>query len=146
MVESGSSLTLANELTLTSQDICFPTEAYIAVEKLYRWSVAVDVFHGLVTPLACNVQATVMVIGPCLHRIASQMADTPAIRMDLVCHIMFELQQDYFTHLVELANNSAADPPVFSGIMQKVTSYHANSLSPLPMQWCALVDAPTSQG
>ena len=64
--------------------------------------------------------------------------------MDLVCHIMFDLQQDYFTHLTELTNNSAAPPPTFTGITQKVTSYRADSLSPLPMQWHALVDAPTS--
>ena len=142
MVESGSSLTLADASTLTSQDIHFPTKAYITVEKLYSWSMAINAFHGVATPLAHNVQATLMVIGPCLHRIVSQMADTPAVGMDLVCRIMFEVQQDYFTHLTKLANNSAAPPPTFTGIMQKVTSYHMDSLSPLLMQWHALVDAP----
>ena len=77
MVESGSSLTLADASTLTYQDIRFLTKAYITVEKLCGWSVAVNMFHGVATPLAHNVQATVMVIGPCLHHIISQMADTP---------------------------------------------------------------------
>ena len=119
MVEFGSSLILANESTLTLQDICFPTKVHVAIEKLCGWSVAVDVFHGTTTPLARNVQNAVMVIRPCLHRIVSQMAGTPSIGMDLVCCITFELQQDYFTHLVELANNSGAAPP-FSKIKQKV--------------------------
>ena len=146
MVESGSSLTLADASTLTSQDIWFPTKAYVAVEKLHGWSVMVDVFHGVATPLARNVQAAIMVIGPCLHWIVLQMANAPAIGMDLVCHIMFELQQDYFTYLTKLANNHAALPPTFTNVTQKVTSYRADSLSPLPMQWCTLVDAPTTQG
>ena len=35
MVESGSSLTLADASTITSQGICFPTEACVVVEKLH---------------------------------------------------------------------------------------------------------------
>ena len=133
-------------MTLTSQDIRFPTEAHMVVEKLYGWSVAMDIFHRLSTPLACNAQAAMLIIGPCLHQIMTQMADTPSIGMDLMCCIMFKLQQDYFAHLVELAKDCTVDPPTFKGIIKKVTTYRADSLCPLPVQWCALVDAPAPKG
>ena len=39
-------MSLADATALTSDDVRFLTQPYVAVEKLYAWSVIVDVFHG----------------------------------------------------------------------------------------------------
>ena len=101
----------------------------------------VDVFHGHATAIAQNVRTTVTIIVPCLHRLVAQMADTPAVGMDLVCRIMYELQQDYYQYLSLLANGGGGAAPTFAAIIQKVTTYRADSLSPLPNQWYTLIEA-----
>jgi hypothetical protein len=44
-LESGASATLADLTSLASTDPLFPSQAFVAAEKLYAWSVVVDVFH-----------------------------------------------------------------------------------------------------
>ena len=44
----------------------------------------------------------VMDVRPTLHRIYSQMVDSPDMGMDLVCRVLFEDQQDYFSWVGEV--------------------------------------------
>ena len=145
LVEGGTSMSVTDAAVFTSSDVRFPTDAFVAGEKLYGWSIGVDVFHGTATAIAQNVRTAVTVIVPCLHRLVAQMADTPAVGMDLVCRIMYELQQDYFQYLSLLASGGGGGAPTFSHIVQKVITYRADSLSPLPNQWYTLIDAPGSR-
>ena len=142
-VEAGAAVSLADADTITSHDIRFPTDAYVAAEKLYGWSVVIDVFHGSAHAVSVSIREAVLSIVPCLHRMITQMADTPVLGMDLVCRVMYELQQDYFQYLNKLEQSAAAAiVPDFETIIQKVLTYRASSLSPLPAQWYTLVDAP----
>jgi hypothetical protein len=145
-VESGAAVSLADADSITSHDVRFPTDAYVAAEKLCGWSVVIDVFHGSAHAVSISVRNAVLAIVPCLHRVSTQMADTPALGMDLVCRVMCELQQDYFQCLTKLEQTAGPAPavPDFEHVIQKVLTCRANSLSPLPSQWHTLVDAPRS--
>ena len=146
IVESGGSISLSDATSLVTSDVRFPTEPYIAVEKLYGWSVVVDVFHGPAHPISGSIRRAVCDICPCLHRIATQMSENPAVGMDQICRIMFEFQQDYFQYLTLLGAGAAAPVPDFSDIRQKAMTFRADGLSPLPMQWYSLVSAPSRRG
>ena len=45
-MEEGSHLPLANTKCIMANNIHFPTDAQQATEKLYGWSILVDIFHG----------------------------------------------------------------------------------------------------
>jgi hypothetical protein len=67
-LESGVSATLADITYLTSGDPVFPTEAFIATEKLYAWSVIVDVFHGTNHPIAVAIRQAISDVCPTIQR------------------------------------------------------------------------------
>jgi hypothetical protein len=138
MVEGGSSVSLQDAESLVAYDVRMPTEAYVAIEKLYGWSVVVDVFHGVRHPVATTIRSAVATIGPCLHRVASQMADAPRVGMELVCRVLFELQQEYFYYLRALAHDRTKAPPDFHRIITAVETFRVDSLSPLPAAWYAI--------
>ena len=46
MVESGNSVSLKNVTTVTSLDVRFPAEVHVVVEKLYSWSVVINIYFG----------------------------------------------------------------------------------------------------
>ena len=146
IAEGGTSVSLADAERLTSSDVRFPTEPQVAAEKLYGWSVLIDVFHGATHPISVSVRNFVIAVGPALHRIRDQMGQTPAIGMDLVNRVLFEAQQEYFDYLNRLARSTAAARPGcpdFHLIQNKVETFRASSLSPLPVSWYSLVDAPS---
>ena len=142
LAESGSHLSLADAHTLTATDVRFATEPQVAAEKLYGWSILVDLFHGGTHDIANSVRTFVIFVGPILHQIFARCADTPAKGMDLVNRVLFEAQQDYFAYCTERANGGAPAVPTFASIQSKVTTYRADSLSPLPSSWYALINAP----
>ena len=144
IAEAGSTLSLGDAERLTTSDLKFPATPYFAGEKMYGWSIVVDVFHGHNTDIANAVRPFVIRIVPHLHRIHDQMADTPAIGMDLVCRVMYEAQQEYFHYARELALGNAPVCPTFAAIENKVITYRVNSLSPLPSLWYNKLDAPTN--
>ena len=150
LVESGTSTSLTDVKTITSNDVRFPTEVYVAVEKLCGWSVAVDVFHGINHPVAVTICNAIRSIGPSLHRLVTQMGDNQSAGMDLVCCVMFDMQQDYFQYLNLAARvplGGVAPPPVaptFVGVQQRVATYRVDGLSPLPLSWYSLVSAPAN--
>ena len=144
VAESSSSLTLSDAERLTSTDVKFPTTPFFAGEKLYGWSVVIDVFHGRNTDVANSVRAFATNTVPHLRRIHDQMADTPAVGMDLVCRVLYEAQQIYYLYARELGAGNAPPPPSFQDIENKVVTYRVTSLSPLPATWYNKIDAPTN--
>ena len=148
LVEGGTSVSLEDTNKLISSDIRFPTEVYIAVEKLYGWSIVADVYHGVNHPVATSIRRAVHDIGPTLFRLVTHMGDNLTAGMDLVCRVMFELQQDYFGYLRESV--SSAYPaglavPDFKRVCESVWSYRADALSPLPLHWYSLTSAPYNE-
>ena len=85
---------------------------------------------------------------PKLNSLALQSGDTPGIGMDLVCRVMFEAQQEFLSYVNALAsyNPAGGGPapvvPTYATILNKVETYCAQSLSPLPAPWYHLVNAP----
>jgi hypothetical protein len=138
IVEGGTCTTLADAATITSEDVCFPTVPFAAVEKLYGWSIVVDVGHAI----SINVRNAVTVIGPLLQCLAAQMGDTEAAGMELICRVMYIMSQDYYSYLTKIAAGVAAIPPDFSRVIDLVSTFHAESLSPLPAHWYTLVSCP----
>ena len=144
VAESSSSLSLADAERLTSSDLKFPTTPYFAGEKLYGWSIVVDVFHGRNTDIANAVRGFATRIVPHLHRIHDLMADTPAMGMDLVCRVLYEAQQVYFHYTRELGAGTAPACPTFAEIENKVVTYRVSSLNQLPGPWYSKMDAPAN--
>jgi hypothetical protein len=100
--ESSASLSLTDAEQLTSTDVQFPTSPQTAIEKLYAWSVFIDIFHGSNHPVATNVRNFVKAVRSGLHVIRSQAA-VPATGMDRVNHVLYEAQQDYFRWAIRTA-------------------------------------------
>jgi hypothetical protein len=142
LIEAGSSLTLADASALTSGDVRFPTLPFVAVEKLYGWSIVIDVFHGVGHALSVNLRNAVTQVGPQLMRLGGQMGDTPAAGMELICRVMFDMQQDYFAYLAQLSTGVAAVVPDFLRVVGQVASHRAGNLSPLPDHWYTIPDCP----
>jgi hypothetical protein len=55
VAESSTTLSLTDAEQLTSTGVRFPTSPQTAIEKLYAWSVFIDIFHGNGHPIATNV-------------------------------------------------------------------------------------------
>jgi hypothetical protein len=135
-------LSAADAEALLAGNVRFPTQAFTAMEKLYGWSVVLDVFHGEGHPIAVSVRQTVMEIGPHVLRMAFQVGDTPAVGMELICRIMYDMQQDYFYYLAKLVSNGAAAVPDFDKVIGLVATQCVEALSSLPRHWYALVGCP----
>ena len=146
MVESGATTSLADASALISTDVRFPSEAWVAVEKLYAWSVIVDVFHGIEHGVSVAVRTAAKEIGPLLHSMVSDMADSQAVGMDLVCRILWELQQDYFNHVNLPAADETREIPTFAYIRDNVRSSRVDRLASLPISWYSMVGAPSRRG
>ena len=54
--ESGTGVTLEDAEIITSSNVLFPTSVQTCVEKLYAWSVNIDLFHGNTHPVATNTR------------------------------------------------------------------------------------------
>ena len=99
LIEAGSSVTLSDASALIADDVRFPSAPFVAVEKLYGWSVVVDVFLGVGHTVSINLRQAVLLVGPLLQRLASQMGDNSGAGMELICRVMFDMQQDFFMYL-----------------------------------------------
>ena len=143
LVEAGTSISVADAEKLTATDVRFPTTPQVAAEKLYGWSVHLDIFHGPNHPVCVNVRDFVINVGPALHRVCEQMGSTEIVGMDLVNRILYEAQQEYFDYVTQISNGvHGLAAPTFSAIKTKVLTYRVNSLCPLPASWYTLVDTP----
>jgi hypothetical protein len=142
MIEGGTSVTLTDANALIAGDVRFPTQPFVAVEKLYGWSIIVDVFHGVAHGISISLRAAVVALGPQLQRMAAQSGDDQGAGMELICRVIFDMQQDYFGWLSKTAAGIGWPIPTFQEVILKVTSYRADSLSTLPAHWYFLADCP----
>jgi hypothetical protein len=139
IVLNGASTSLADANALITDDIRFPTRAYV---KLCGWSVVIDVFHGPNHPLAVSVRHAVHSLCPLLQRLEGQNEDTPGAGVELLCRIMYDMQQDYFFYLNRLGLGQDADVPMFEKVLGLVATQRAQVLAPLPAHWYSMVDCP----
>ena len=146
MIETGTSITLADAESLIANDIKFPTKSFMAVEKLYGWSIVVDIFHGVTHAISQNIRNAVQQIGPLLQRLEVQMGDSRSAGLDLICRIMYDMQQDYFQYLAKQSVEIATTVPDFQRVIELVATYRAEILSPLPAAWYLIVDCPAGRG
>jgi hypothetical protein len=136
MVEGGATLTLSDATALITNDARMPTIPHRAVQKLQGWSVVVDVFHGDSTPIADAIRTAVTAVTPHLYGISAQTNESDSVGMELVWRVMFEFQQDYYAYLRRLAAGTAGTTvPDFNHIIEKVETYRASALCPLPATW-----------
>ena len=141
LAEAGTTMTLADASRLVSTDVRFPTSPQVAAEKLYGWSVVIDVFHGINHDVSRAVRNFVIEVGPALHRAYEQYAATPALGMDIVNRILYEAQQEYFVYVTDLAAGLAPRCPTFSSVIGAVRSFRFGSLSDYPSSWLVLLPA-----
>jgi hypothetical protein len=91
-VESGASVSLAGADVLIGNDSHFPSSIWMAVEKLQGWSVIVDLFHKVNHAVAISIRHAVQTICPRLQRLAADMGGDPQDGLELVCHVMYDMQ------------------------------------------------------
>ena len=148
LAAQGTSLSLADAEKPTATDVRFPTSPQTAGEKLYRWSIVIDIFHGINKPISNSVHRAVIEIAPSLHTLYSHhgRADDPRTGMDVVNRVLCKLQQDYFAWASETSRlaPAAVAPavPDFKRINSLVSSFRADALTSLPSSWCTLLDPP----
>ena len=143
IAESGTSLTLADAERLTVTDARFPANPQTAAEKLYGWSIVVDLFHGTAHPTSITVREFVLEVGPNLHRIYDQYIGEPAKGMDIVCRVLFEAQQSYFAWCSRVVSQKGGAARLdLSDISGKVGTFRADSLSRMPAIYYTMMEAP----
>ena len=141
LVESGAGASLDDASSILSVDVRLATEATVAAEKLYGWSVHLDVFHGTLQPVAARARQAVLVVGPALSQLA-RVCDNPAEVADFTNRVLYEIQQEYFGWCNKMASRTAGvdmdTAPDYSRVTDMVLTYRAQGLSPLPSSWCLL--------
>ena len=144
MAESGTSLTLEDAAKLTATDVRFPTTPQVAAEKLFGWSIYIDIFHGHATDIATNIRDMVTEVAPSLHTIHTHYGGTDSTRssMDVVNRVLYDIQQDYFKWATAVGHGRVVVAPTFTRVRDLVSTFRAESLSPLPAFWYTLMDPP----
>ena len=135
MVHGGSTITLNDASALITDALKIPSTAQVAAEKLYAWSLAIDLFHGTTHPVSISVRNAVLAIGPLLSRVAGLEGDNSVLAMDLCCRIMYELQQDYFMWVMDVGATGHKAPPTFERIKNAVQSNRPDLAASLPPAW-----------
>jgi hypothetical protein len=73
-----------------------------------------DLFHGVNQAVALSIRCAVQTICPRLQRLAAAMGDDPQDRLELVCRVMYDMQQDYlFLYMNNTAKGMVSDIPTF---------------------------------
>ena len=130
---------------LLTSDVRFPSTGSQAAQKMYAWSVVIDIFHGHAHGIATSIRDMVLKVGPAMEAIATTSAENPAVGMDLCCRIMFDAQQDYFEWMQIIGSGGVCVIPSFGNLTSKVLSYRASSLSNLPAPWYLMIKAGAPQ-
>jgi hypothetical protein len=122
---------------LLANDSHFPSDVWMVVEKVKGWSIVIDVFHGVNHPIAVSIRNAVQVLAPLLQRLAATMGDDVQSGLELVCHVVYDMQQDYYLYMRHVGRGEAYDVPTFSKLIDMVSSSCATSLTDLPRVWYA---------
>jgi hypothetical protein len=133
---------MADADALTTWDVRYPSTPQQATEKLYGWSILIDVFHGDKTAIAKNVREAVLQLAPRMHAVHSS-EGANAVGMDLCNRVLYDAEQTYFewAEQTALCSDLATLPaaPTFGPL---ISSVRHHVLSPLPLSWYTIVDNP----
>ena len=140
MTSSGVSISLSDADKITSADLRLPTEPRAAEEKLYGWSIMVDLFHGKDQDIARQVRSFVIAVAPGLHQVYRNSGETSGAGMERINRVLFEAQQDYFQWLRDAAAGLRPVVPTFSKIQTAVLSFRVDNLSPVPSSWLTNIE------
>ena len=135
LAEQGASLTIADAQSVITTDVLFPVTGHACSQKLYAWSIFVDVFHGINHPVAASIRTFVMDAGPQFYNIEAQYIDNKTVGIDLMARILFDAQQEYFSYGTQLANGGQPAVPNFRNLLDKILTMRVDSLSGLPQHW-----------
>ena len=141
IAETGGHLSLTDAEKMTTTDVRLASDPSVAAQKLYGWSIYIDLFHGNNHDISVAIRSFVAVVGPILPQIASLCASTTSQGMDLVNRVLYEAQQEYFMYVNSRAMGQDPAVPTFTDIKNKVLSYRASSLSPMPTSWYTMIDS-----
>ena len=99
---------------------CASRSPQTTAEKLYGWSVIIDVFHGIAQDISNDVRNGVIEIAPALHALHTHHggADDPRTGMDVCNRVLCEMQQDYFTWVSETSRRKKPAAPDFKHVRQ----------------------------
>ena len=111
----------------------------IASLKICGWSIHLDLFHGVVNPVAANSHNHVIAVRPAPQLLYLHNANSPTCGMDLVNRALCKTQQEHFSyiHALNAMLPAAARPaaPTYQHIQDMVLMFRANWLSTLPATW-----------
>ena len=85
LAEASSHLSLADASTLTATNVCFVTNPQVAAKKLYGWSIYLDLFHGVVDPVAVSSLSRVIAVGLALQLLYAHNAPISAAARGSMC-------------------------------------------------------------
>jgi hypothetical protein len=95
------------------------------------WSILVDCFHGHATQIAINIRAAVRALLPYINPLVYQVSALHSVGMESLCRVMYELQQDYFAYLHQVAIDA------FQDVVNQVATGRVARLLALPHGWYA---------
>ena len=100
LMEAGdTSITLADAAKFQTKDARFPRNVNQAVDKLWGFSIQVDVYLGPLHPYALALAAALTELCPLIVNIKSIHAGDLPYVMSIVIRIMLFIQQTFFLHM-----------------------------------------------
>jgi hypothetical protein len=145
LTKASNTTTMADTDALTTCHVRYPSTPQQVAEKLYGWSILINVFHGDKTAIAKNVQEAVLKLAPRMHAVHSS-GGANAVGMDLCNCVLYDAQPTYFewAEQTALCSNLAALPTAstFGPLISSVRTNRHHVLSPLPLSWYTIVDNP----
>ena len=142
----AGSVSLADASTLLTSDVRFPIPGPQGAQKGYAWSIYADVYHGENHDVCISIRNFVNKVGPVFESIQNTNAENPAAGMDLICRVLFEAQQDYFSWMAKVgANDRTAVIPTFDHLIDRVLTHRVSGLSMLPASWYLMIQAGAPQ-
>ena len=140
LMESGdSSITMADATRFQTKDARFPRTVNQAVDKLWGYSIQLDVYLGVAHEFAAAYAAFLPELCPLLINLESIHAgDVPYI-LSIVIRIMLWVQQAFFLHMRKRRNVAVGTPiplPDFDGLLDDLRMQTYDSKLPhVPKSW-----------
>ena len=140
-VESGGHVSLSDATALVTLDLAFAGSVQVGTEKLYGWSVYIDVFHGVNHDIAAAVRNSVMITAPLLSSLWDHYGDD-AVARDYLNRVLYEYQAEYFKWVRLAATNPNEPVPTFAEIEDRLSTQRYDGLNSLPASWYLKMGAP----
>ena len=140
-VERGASLTLADARAIAVSDARLPTMLHHLVEKVYGYSLVLDLYLGATHGLASAIRINALNLGPALMALATYHgAPSTALRMGI--RVVFQVQQHtfrWFRNRRATPHGTAVPVPDYAGLVSDVGSFLLSGVPELPYGWNSLI-------